>query len=174
MCCGGKTSTPGGGVMFNCNHDYSWLGLSLAIRACTDEVIKIVENHDDATPKKRRHRRRSADQEALGPQMLLFPVDKEARGKFAEFVEAVTICLMKNKRSGLRLPKANYYGYEMFDFVRGWKDSEWEPQLAKMNKIAAGELPSDEECLNLISFLDKVEMHAEGNWHNQNRGGGCF
>jgi hypothetical protein len=161
--------------MFGCHHEYSWLGLALAIRACTDEVIKIVENRDDAKPKKRRHRHRSADNnEPFGPQMLLFPVDKKAREKFAEFVETVECCLMKNNHSGLRLPKADYYGYEMFDFIRGWKDEEWEPQLAKMKRIADGEIPNDEECLNLISFLDKVERHADANWHHQNRGGGCF
>jgi hypothetical protein len=160
--------------MFGCHHEYSWLGLSLAIRACTDEVIKIVENHDDVMPKRHRHRKRSADQEPLGPQMLLFPVDKEAREKFAEMVETVSICLMKNSHSGLRLPKASYYGYEMFDFVRRWEDKEWEPQLAKMQKIADGEIPGDEECLDLIAFLDKVEMHAMSNWQHQSRGGGCF
>ena len=161
--------------MFGCNHSYSWLGLSLAIRVCTDGVISIVENRADATPKKRRHRNRSADNnEPFGPQMLLFPVDREARAKFAEFVETVECCLMKNNHSGFRLPKADYYGYEMFDFVRGWADSDWEPQLAKMSRIAAGEIPTDEECLNLISFLDKMEMHAMANWHHQSCGGGCF
>jgi hypothetical protein len=161
--------------MFGCNHDYSWLGLSLAIRACTDEVIKIVENRDDAPPpKKRRHRRRSADQEPLGPQMLLFPVDKKSRENFAEMVEAVECCLKKNSHSGKPLPEADYFRYELFDFVRQWKDKEWEPQLAKMKRIAAGEIPDDEECLNLIAFLDRVEEHANSNWHNQNRHGGCF
>lgn len=161
--------------MFNCNHDYSWLGLSLAVRACTDEVIKIVENRNDAPPpKKRRHRSRSANQEPLGAQMLLFPVDKKARKEISDMVGAVECCLKKNSHSGKRLPTVDYFGYEMFDFVRSWKDKEWEPHLAKMNKIAAGEIPSDEDCLSLIAFLDEVEMQANSNWHHQNRRGGCF
>lgn len=160
--------------MFNCNHDYSWLGLSLAIRACTNGVIKIVDNRDALAPKKRKHRRRSADRKPPGPQMLLFPVDKKSRENFAEMVETVEHCLEKNSRSEWKLPKADYYGYEMFDFVRSWKDEEWEPQLVKMKKVAAGEIPNDEECLNLIEFLDEVEMHALANWENQNRHGGCF
>jgi hypothetical protein len=153
---------------------YSWITLSGAVRRCTDVVIKIVDERMAEPPRAVTYRR-SKLEPPTGEQMLLFPVEQKSREHIADFIEAIERCLTKNNRNtSLRYPKADYAGYELFGFVRRWPDEEWEPQLAKLTRIANGEIPTEEECLTLISFLDKVESRALGEWQNQSRGGGCF
>jgi hypothetical protein len=152
---------------------YSWIGLTLAIRGCNDIVIKIVENRQDELPRKLKYSR-SKLEPPIQEQMMLFPTDNKSREKMADMVEAIEYCRLKNQHSGFHFPKSKYAQYEMIGFVREISDAEWEPQIAKMKRIAGGEVPEAEECLNLIAFLDKIERRAMYRHDRESHGGGCF